>query len=116
MGDPIFDTYYASTAQALSNSIEQERSMQASGIALLEKIGPAILIAHSQGGLSGWSWADARPKLVKALVQIEPKGPPFREAIFSNDLTRPWGLTAIPLTYFPAPTNTSAPLTTKTVP
>ncbi|KAH6696688.1 Alpha/Beta hydrolase protein [Leptodontidium sp. MPI-SDFR-AT-0119] len=116
MGDPIFDTYFASTVPSLSNSPAQETSMQKAGILLLDKVGPAIIIAHSQGALSGWLWADARPHLVKALIQIEPKGPPFREAIFSTGLTRPWGLTSTPLTYFPPPTNLSSPLSMQTIP
>jgi pimeloyl-ACP methyl ester carboxylesterase len=116
MGDPVFDAYFASTAQFLSNSTQQELTMKSAGVKLLDKIGPAVLIAHSLGALYAWSWTDARPDLVKALIQIEPKGPPFREAIFSSDLTRPWGLTSIPLTFSPAPSNLTAPLTMKTVP
>jgi pimeloyl-ACP methyl ester carboxylesterase len=102
--------------QSISDSLAQEQTMQSAGEALLDKIGPVVLITHSQGGLYGWSWADSRPSLIKALIQIEPKGPPFREVIFSNTLSRPWGLTSIPLTYEPAPTNMTAPLAMKTVP
>jgi pimeloyl-ACP methyl ester carboxylesterase len=118
MGDPVFDAYYASITQLFSNSAEQERTMRAAGIALLDKMGPAVVIAHSQGGAFGWSWADARPELVKALIQIEPKGPPFSEITttsFSSAITRPWGLTALPLTYSPAPTDMDAPLATKII-
>ena len=116
MGDPIFDAYYSSTAQFLANGTQQELTMKAAGMKLFDKIGPAILVAHSQGGLYGWSWADARPDLVKALVQIEPKGPPFREAIFSSEFTRAWGLTSIPLAYSPTDFDLSEPLAMKTVP
>jgi pimeloyl-ACP methyl ester carboxylesterase len=115
MGDPIFDAYYASNIQFLTDTVEQETTMKAAGTALLAKIGPAVVITHSQSGLYGWTWADANPSLVKALIQIEPKGPPFNEAIFSTTLTRPWGLTAIPLTYSPAPTDMKIPLTMKNV-
>lgn len=104
MGDPIFDAYYASNVPILSDTTEQERTTRDAGIALLDKIGPSIIIAHSQGALAGWSWADSRPELVKALIQLEPKGPPFREAIFADILSRPWGLTSIPLSYDPPPT------------
>ncbi|PVH77236.1 alpha/beta-hydrolase [Cadophora sp. DSE1049] len=116
LGDPIFNTYYASTVPSPTNSSAQELSMQKAGIALLTRTGPSIVIAHSQGSLSGWLWADARPHLVKALIQIEPKGPPFREAIFSTELTRPWGLTSIPLTYSPPPSNLSSHLQMQTIP
>ena len=45
-------------------------------MALLDKIGPAILLTHSQSGAFGWPVADARPDLVKAIVAVEPNGPP----------------------------------------
>lgn len=90
--------------------------MREAGIALLDRIGPSIMITHSQGGLYGWAIADAEPTKIKALIQIDPKGPPFQEVIFSTDFSRPWGLTSIPLTFDPAPTNLSAPLATQVVP
>ncbi|KAL2070171.1 hypothetical protein VTL71DRAFT_13197 [Oculimacula yallundae] len=116
MGDPIFDAYYASTVPSPTNTTLQERSMLKAGVLLLSKIGPAVIIAHSQGSIPAWLWADARSDLVKALIQIEPKGPPFHEAIFSSDFTRPWGLTSIPLNYFPAPTDPAAPLAMQVMP
>ena len=48
-------------------------------VALLDKIGPAILLTHSQSGAFGWPVADARPNLVKALVAVEPSGPPVHD-------------------------------------
>ena len=74
------------------------------------------MVTHSQGGLYGWSWADSRPAFVKALIQIEPKGPPFKEAIFSDEFSRPWGLTSIPLTYEPAPEDVKKPLRWQVMP
>ena len=47
--------------------------------ALLDKIGPAILLTHSQSGAFGWPVADARPNLVKAMVAVEPSGPPVHD-------------------------------------
>ncbi|KAK9421505.1 hypothetical protein SUNI508_05740 [Seiridium unicorne] len=115
-GDPIFDAYYAAVIQNIANGTEQERAVREAGIILLDKVGPAIIVTHSQGGLYGWTLSDAQPSLVKGLIQIEPKGPPFQEVIFSSDFTRPWGLTSIPLTYDPPPTNISAPLSMQVVP
>ena len=37
-------------------------------VALFDKIGPAILMVHSQAGAFTWPVADARPDLVKAIV------------------------------------------------
>ena len=81
-------------------------------VALLDKIGPAIVMTHSQSGAYGWPVADARPDLVKAVIAVEPSGPPVRdvETIGAPDYfkegpaTRPWGLGAIPLGYMPAVT------------
>ena len=56
----------------------QQRNQDA-GAALLDKIGPAIVLTHSQSGSFGWLIADARPKLVKAIIAIEPSGPPFED-------------------------------------
>ena len=41
-------------------------------IALLEKVGPGVVMIHSQAGLFGWKVAQARPELVRALVLLEP--------------------------------------------
>lgn len=106
MGDPIFDAYYASTVEFLSSPDYQESTVQAAGAALLDRIGkPVILLSHSQGGLMPWLIADVRPHLVRAIISLEPTGPPFREAIFSTADARPFGLTDIPLTYFPSVTD-----------
>lgn len=51
--------------------------MRTAGSALLDRIGPCILVSHSLGNPSAWVCADARPNLVKAVIAIEPTGPPF---------------------------------------
>jgi pimeloyl-ACP methyl ester carboxylesterase len=79
-------------------------------LALLEKIGPSILLVHSQAGAFGWPVADARPDLVKALLAIEPNGPPFHPVDFigapdwfkEGPIALDYGITGIPLTYAPA--------------
>jgi pimeloyl-ACP methyl ester carboxylesterase len=78
-------------------------------VALLDKIGPAILMTHSQGGAFGWPVADARPEQVKAILAVEPNGPPFYQVEFvgapdyfkQGALALPYGLSAVPLTYSP---------------
>jgi pimeloyl-ACP methyl ester carboxylesterase len=78
-------------------------------VALLEKIGPAIVLVHSQGGPIGWATADARPDLVKAVVAVEPNGPPVRGVQFvgapdwfkEGGITLPYGIAGVPLTYDP---------------
>jgi pimeloyl-ACP methyl ester carboxylesterase len=100
-GDPIFDAFFATQVESLSSAVETETLIQAAGSALLDKIGPAILVTHSQSGSFGWLLADSRPKAVKAIVAIEPSGPPFRNSVTNENPSRPWGLTDIPLTYDP---------------
>ena len=43
-------------------------------VALLERIGPAVVLAHSQSGPYGIDVAIARTELVKAVVAVEPAG------------------------------------------
>lgn len=102
MGDPVFDSFYSSGVPFEDNVVYQQTTVQRCGAALLDRIGrPAIIIGHSQGATMPLLIADARPQLVGAIVLLEPKGPPFREAVFSSTAARPWGMTDIPITYAP---------------
>jgi len=100
-GDPVFDAFYASQVESLASNAETQTLIQTGGSALLDKIGPAIVVTHSQAGPFGWLLADSRPTLVKSIVAIEPTGPPFQNEVTATDAARPWGLTDIPLTYDP---------------
>ena len=103
MGDPVFDTFYASQVQYISNDTYQQSTIQAAGAVLLDRINrPAVIIGHSQGGVMPILIADARPELTKALILIEPAGPPFQNVPpFGTNAARLWGLTDIPLRYSP---------------
>lgn len=79
---------------AFSEAMEADRIAR-----LLDTIGPVILITHSASGPVGWLVADQRPGLVKAIVAVEPMGPPF--ASIPNIGTLTWGLAAVPLRYDP---------------
>jgi pimeloyl-ACP methyl ester carboxylesterase len=100
-GDPIFDAFYATQVETVLSPEETEKRNQDAGAALLDKIGPAIVLTHSQSGPFGWLIADARPKLVKAVIAIEPAGPPFEATIIATGRTRPWGPVDIPIAYDP---------------
>jgi pimeloyl-ACP methyl ester carboxylesterase len=114
-GDPIFDQFYASQVQAMVSFPLQQELSSGGILALLEKIGPAILLTHSQSGATGWPVADAQPGRVKAIVAVEPSGPPFYnveniaapEWFRDADQQRPWGIAAGPLTYSPPAANSS---------
>jgi pimeloyl-ACP methyl ester carboxylesterase len=100
-GDPIFDAFYATQVETVLDVEETERRNQDAGAALLDKIGPAIVLTHSQSGTYGWLIADARPSLVKAVIAIEPSGPPFEATIIATGKARGWGPRDIPITYDP---------------
>jgi pimeloyl-ACP methyl ester carboxylesterase len=109
-GDPVFDQFFASQLPGIAD-FALVQSLNRDGIvALLEKIGPAILLTHSQSGPFGWLVADARPDLVKAILAVEPNGPPFYDLQLLGapdwfrygTKLRPWGITAVPLHYAPA--------------
>ncbi len=100
-GDPVFDQFYASQVQYIGRNAVSEQLLREAGAALLDKIGPAIVLTHSQSGPFGWVIADARPKLVKGIVAAEPSGPPLRNAVFGTAPARPWGITETPLAYDP---------------
>ena len=76
-------------------------------------------MAQSPGGPDGFLIADARPSLVRALVALEPYGPPFVETLIftmnPGGLTRPYALTTIPITYSPPIKNVTTDLATVNV-
>jgi pimeloyl-ACP methyl ester carboxylesterase len=108
-GDPIFDRFYASQVPMRRDHAAMEQAAMEAIVALLREIGPAILIAHSQGCPRGWRVADAVPDLVKGLVAVEPMGRPFcwtvelakAFGIPPDTLCHPFGLCIGPLTYDP---------------
>lgn len=108
-GDPVFDQFFASQVEDISDVTVIEQLNRAAGAALLDRIGPSILLTHSQSGPIGWGLADDRPDKVKAIVAIEPNGPSFYENqvvgaptwFTDGQLARPFGVTRTPLTYEP---------------
>jgi pimeloyl-ACP methyl ester carboxylesterase len=106
MGDPIFDTFAKTQVQFLAGGKQAQLNLDAH-IALLDMIGsPVILLTHSQGGEFGWQIADARPKLVKAIITAEPAGPPIKgvdiaKIAYNQNVNLSWGLTSLPLHYDP---------------
>jgi pimeloyl-ACP methyl ester carboxylesterase len=105
IGDPIFDTFIKTQVQFAGASTLLARD---AGIALLERIGtPVILLTHSQGGGIGFDVTEARPRLVKAMVTVEPGGPQIGSVNTATAEAGPrdpksWGLTTTPFEYDPA--------------
>ena len=109
-GNPAFDQFFASQVESIASGLRSEELNDPALVALLERTGPAILLTHSQSGAFGWKVADSRPDLVRALVAVEPNGPPFRDPAFHGGadwyaypdaLARPYGLTRVPLDFDP---------------
>jgi pimeloyl-ACP methyl ester carboxylesterase len=108
-GDPVFDQFYMSQVPFVRAPDKAQEMTRDGLVALLEKIGPAVVMTHSQSGAMGWLVADARPDLVRALIQVEPSGPPLHDVdmvgapdyLHDGAAARPWGLSAIPMGYAP---------------
>ena len=107
--DPSVQQLLASQIPAIRDFTKQQMLNTPALISLLDKIGPAILLVHSQAGAFGWPVADARPNLVKAILAIEPNGPPAYSVEFigapdyfrQGQLGLIYGITAMPLSYSP---------------
>ena len=109
-GDPIFDQFFSSQVEDIEDVGVIEQLNREAGVALLDKIGAAILLTHSQSGPFGWVLANDRPKLVKGIIAIEPSGPPLHEMALTpgtepfykdGDVGRIWGVTRGPLAFQP---------------
>ena len=119
-GNAAFDQFYLSQVPYIASALKSEELVDPALIALLEKIGPAILLTHSQAGVFGWAVSDQRPDLVKAHVAVEPNGPTFYDIRFkggtdwyervSEARARPYGITRVPL-HFEPPVSSPADLT-----
>ncbi|MFG2969390.1 alpha/beta fold hydrolase [Streptomyces sp. NPDC048288] len=91
------------TASSAGIALDQAAAQRHDGeqlVRLLEDIGPAVVVTHSLGAPAGWLAAANRPDLVRAVVAIEPPGPPFLDAP-QIGLSLGWGLTSAPLPYDP---------------
>src|SRR5579871_2656896 len=100
--------YMSQPKESIPNGKHMDEASRDALAALLDRIGPSIIIAHSHGGQFAWLAADMRPKLVKAIIALEPAGPPFKDDNIvasskpAGDPSRVWGLTDAPITYEPA--------------
>ena len=108
-GDAIFDEFLSSQVSSIADFPHQQALNAAAGAALLDRIGPAVLLTHSQAGTFGWLIADRRPGLVKGIVAVEPNGPPVHDVEFKgapawfadNPASKEGGLCHLPLTWDP---------------
>ncbi len=97
VGDPLVDEFQAGQGATPQDQAMAHALWASRGAALLDRIGPAIVLVHSAGGPFAWVVADQRPNLVKAIVAVEPAGPPFGALA--------WGLSSSPVAYDPPVTD-----------
>lgn len=119
-GNAAFDQFYLSQVPYIASALKSEELVNPALIALLEKIGPSVVLTHSQAGVFGWAVSDQRPDLVKAHVAVEPNGPTFFDIKFKGGeewyervgeaRARPYGITRVPLRFEP-PVTSPADLT-----
>jgi pimeloyl-ACP methyl ester carboxylesterase len=107
--DPVTFSMVSGFLPEMDSTRQQQGFTRDALIALVDKIGPSIVMMHSQGGPAGWLIADARPDKIKAVLAIEPNGPPVHTVEFvgapdwfkEGAVTLPYGISAQPLTYSP---------------
>ncbi len=110
MGDPSVLALTASQLPEIANFRRQQELNRDALVALIDKIGPSIILGHSMAGAFLWPVADARPDKVKAILGVEPNGPPAHRVDFVGapewfkygPLALSYGVTDVPLTYAPA--------------
>jgi pimeloyl-ACP methyl ester carboxylesterase len=97
--DPALATFLAWQEPSVRDAARAHEDMRDGAVGLLDRIGPSVLLTHSFGGGFGWLALSERPHLVKALVAIEPAGPPFVKHPMLGDFT--YGLTPVPVSFGP---------------
>jgi pimeloyl-ACP methyl ester carboxylesterase len=104
-GDPVFEQFRASQNPSITNDTVMDAANRAAAVALLRRIGPAVIMTHSRSGSFGWEIGDDAPELVKGIIAVEPSGPPFYNvfplAAGAPGLVRQWGVSYDHLTYDP---------------
>ena len=108
-GDEIFDQFYASQVPFVAKPEVTQALNRDAMVALIDKLGPVVVMVHSQSGAYGLLAADQRPALVKALIVVEGAAPTVHDINLVGGSQwynygpagRPWGFSAVPVTYAP---------------
>jgi pimeloyl-ACP methyl ester carboxylesterase len=111
--DPVTLQMVGSYVPEIEDFTRQQFLNRDALVALIDRIGPAILLVHSQAGAFSWPVADARPDRVKAVIGIEPNGPPVHSLEFigapdwfkEGPVALSYGLSSVPLSYAPTVAN-----------
>ncbi len=106
-GDPVYEQSAEASVPSVANQQRLDEINRDALAALLDRIGPAVILTHSRSGPYGWLLADARPGLVKGIIAIEPNGPAFRNQPSQagqappSATDRAWGISYARLTFDP---------------
>ncbi|KAM0455322.1 hypothetical protein ACHAO4_004204 [Trichoderma viride] len=114
-GDPIFESLMASTTDMVLPKLQHEELGTIAVTDLLKQIGPSFLLGHGTGATIGMLTADAKPRLVRGIITIEPDGPPcarsgspvngrmkYTPYLQYDPNIRRYGISDAPLTFSPA--------------
>lgn len=107
VGDPVYDAFYMTQIDSLASAKRPQELIREAGQALFETLGPVILLCHSQSGPFAWILANDHPESVKAMISIEPSGPPFTNVQTGTPLVGTdghptnYGISHVPLTFAP---------------
>lgn len=97
-GDPVFEQFFASEVANMPDVDLQYALTTKAVTELLAKIGPAIIMTHSQAGPLSWMIAQANPGRVKAIIAVEPTGNANRDG---KGPATPCGITDVCLNFTP---------------
>jgi len=78
------DQYVAAMGQPMANNPITQSVWRSRGALLLDDIGPAILVTQGDGATFALVTAEERPKLVKAIVAVEPPDNTWQGRQFPN--------------------------------
>ena len=108
-GDENFDQFFASQVPFVQKPEVTQALNRDALVALIDKLGPVVVMVHFQSGAYGLLASDQRPQLVKALIVVEGAAPTVHdielvgapEWFRDGPAARSWGVSAIPITYAP---------------
>jgi pimeloyl-ACP methyl ester carboxylesterase len=102
-GDENFDQFFASQVPFVQKPEATQALNRDALVALIDKLGPVVVMVHSQSGAYGLLASDQRPQLVKALIVVEGAAPTVHdieligapEWFRDGPASRSWGVSAI---------------------
>ena len=75
-GDATFDQFFASQVPFVQKPEVTQALNRDALVPLIDKLGPIVLMTHSQSGSYGLLAADQRPNSIQALLHVEGSAPP----------------------------------------